>query len=90
MKRIYTLEELEKTPTISSGYTDDLKIETNNHRVWLSRLTVDDGEPCNNKVTVEKLVSGYKSVSREVYAKYGKRGRWESPYWVVSYTYEAK
>lgn len=26
--------------------------------VWLSRCTVADGEPYNNKVTVEKLIGG--------------------------------
>lgn len=47
------LSTLEKKPTIRQGHTDDLKIETKNRRVWLSRLTVEDGMPYNNQVTEE-------------------------------------
>lgn len=90
MKRIYTLAELEALPTLSQGHTDDLKIETENTRVWLSRMTVEDGEPYNNKVTVEKLKGGYIGASREAYEKRGARGRWEAPRWVTTYTYQAK
>ncbi len=90
MKRIYTLAELEALPTLSQGHTDDLKVETENTRVWLSRMTVEDGEPYNNKVTIEKLKGGYISTSREAYQKRGARGRWESPRWVTVYTYQAK
>jgi hypothetical protein len=53
-KEIYTLEELESMPTISKGHTDDLKYEDDDTRVWLSRMTVEDGMPYNNQVTVEK------------------------------------
>lgn len=51
----YTLAELEALPTLAVGQADDLKIETESVRVWLSRCTIEDGEPYNNKVTVEKL-----------------------------------
>lgn len=40
-------------PTITVGQADDLKIETEDFRVWLSRCGVADGEPYENKVTVE-------------------------------------
>lgn len=89
MKRIYTLSELEILPTLATGQADDLKIEKENRRVWLSRCTVEDGEPYNNKVTVEKLKGGYVGASREAYEKRGVRGRWEAPRWVVDYTYKA-
>jgi hypothetical protein len=89
MKRIYKLAELEAMPTITAGQFDDLKFETENRRVWLSRMTVEDGEPYNNKVSVEELRGGYKSATRAQYRQ-GKRGRWEGPHWVVTYTYEAK
>lgn len=49
----YTLKELEEMPTISTGQTDDLKVDTGKVRVWLSRCTIADGEPYNNKVTIE-------------------------------------
>lgn len=49
----YTLAELKALPTISTGQADDLKIDTGDVRVWLSRCSVEDGEPFNNKVTVE-------------------------------------
>jgi len=52
------LDYLESLPTITVGQTDDLKIETEDTRVWLSRMTVEDGERCDNLVSVEKLNEG--------------------------------
>lgn len=63
----YTAAELEELPTIAEGQADDLKIETASTRVWLSRCSVEDGEPFNDKVTVERLQSG-RWVEEEVYA----------------------
>jgi len=58
----YTLEELEEEETISEGQADDLKIEKEVYgtktRIWLSRCDIYDGEPFNNKVTVEKYIDG--------------------------------
>ena len=54
-KTNYTLKELEGLKTIMQGQADDLKIEDGNIRVWLSRMTIEDGMPYNNQVTVEKL-----------------------------------
>lgn len=65
MKRIYTLSELEALPTLAVGQTDDLKIDDGKKRVWLSRCSVEDGEPYNDKVTVEVV---------------GKNGRWVNDY----------
>ena len=56
--RRYTLAELEAMPTLSTGHTDDLKVDTGRTRVWLSRCTVADGEPYNNKVAIERLKGG--------------------------------
>jgi hypothetical protein len=63
MKRLlnnnrYTAEQLEDMPTIHSGHYDNLKIETENTRVWLSRMTVADGMPYDNQITVEMLING--------------------------------
>jgi hypothetical protein len=49
----YTLAELQAMPTITVGHTDDLKVKTDRRKVWLSRLTIEDGQPYNNMVTVE-------------------------------------
>ena len=54
----YSLEELEALPTLSVGQADDLKVDTGDTRVWLSRCTVEDGEPYNNKVSVEQYRDG--------------------------------
>lgn len=55
----FTLAELRSLPTIRSSQTDDLKAEPcPTMRVWLSRCGVDDGEICENKVTVEDLRGG--------------------------------
>lgn len=51
---VYSLAELEALPTITQGQADDLKIDTGDTRIWLSRCTVEDGEPCDNKVTIEE------------------------------------
>lgn len=55
---LHTLPELTALPTIWSSHFDDLKIEEVNHggerRVWLSRMTVADGAPYDNQVTVER------------------------------------
>lgn len=56
--RKYTLRELQAMETISQGHTDDLKIKTEDTKVWLSRMTIEDGMPYNNMVTVEKLIDG--------------------------------
>lgn len=52
------LDELEALPTLIEGQADDCKIESDTERVWLSRCTVADGEPWNNKVTVERRFGG--------------------------------
>lgn len=56
----HTAAELRKLPTLCVGQADDLKIErladdlSPGYRVWLSRCTVADGEPVDNKVTIER------------------------------------
>lgn len=44
-------------PTLAVGQADDLKVWEDHLRVWLSRCGVADGEPYENKVTVEKWVN---------------------------------
>lgn len=52
----FSLQELESLETLSSGHFDNLKLESKNCRIWLSRMTIEDGMPYNNQVTEEKLV----------------------------------
>ena len=54
----YTAAELERRKTLSTGQCDNLKIDTGSTRVWLSRCTTADGEPYDDKVSVEKLRGG--------------------------------
>jgi hypothetical protein len=63
LREDYTLAELENLPTISQGQMDDLKIQTKYIRVWLSRMTKDDGMPYDNQVTIERLNSSYNWVT---------------------------
>jgi hypothetical protein len=53
----YTLAELLAKPTIEQGHTDDLKVFMlgRQTKVWLSRLTVEDGMPYDNMVTIERF-----------------------------------
>lgn len=54
----YSASELESMPTLSQGWTDDLKIQTTTKKVWLARVGVEDGMPFNDGVTVETLRNG--------------------------------
>lgn len=47
------LKTLKNKKTITQGHTDELKIETKTRRVWLSRMTKEDGAPYDNQVTEE-------------------------------------
>lgn len=50
---MYTANDLNDIETISQGHTDDLKVEEDNIRIWLSRMTVADGMPYDNQITIE-------------------------------------
>jgi hypothetical protein len=80
----YTLAELEALPILATGQADDLKIDTEDTRVWISRCGVEDGEPYPNKVTVEKL----QHYSRHSGGGYGQKMH-ESVRWVVVEEYQA-
>ncbi len=53
-----TAEELRGMPTLSTSQADDLKIETDRTRIWLSRCGIEDGEKFDNKITIEMIVDG--------------------------------
>lgn len=63
----FTLRELQQLETISQGHTDNLKIKTEDTKVWLSRMTIEDGMPYNNMVTVEKLTNDGRWETAEEY-----------------------
>jgi hypothetical protein len=46
---------LDDLPTIAVDQTADLKVATDDLRVWLSRLDIDDGEPFRRTVYVEAI-----------------------------------
>ncbi|MEK6879073.1 MAG: hypothetical protein AABY22_05665 [Nanoarchaeota archaeon] len=54
--RKLSLKKIQSLPTIHQGHFDNLKIETQSERIWLSRMTIEDGMPYNNQVTEEKLL----------------------------------
>lgn len=54
----YSLAELKALPTLQQSHTENLKKDTGNERIWLSRMTVGDGMPYNNQVTVEVYTDG--------------------------------
>lgn len=49
----WRIEQLHLMPTISSGHFANLKYEDDRVRVWLSRMTKEDGAPYNNQVSIE-------------------------------------
>ena len=51
----YSLESLRALPTLAEGQADNLKFDEDGYRVWLSRCTVEDGEPFDNAVTIERF-----------------------------------
>ena len=48
---------LHKHRVISDGQYV-VRVDDGETRVWLARTTMDDGEPFDNKVSIEKLVGG--------------------------------
>src|SRR5438105_294280 len=51
-------DDLHDLPTLSTGHFDNLKVDDGTYRVWLCRCGIDDGMPCDNLVTVERLQGG--------------------------------
>lgn len=55
----YSKAHLRSLPTLVQSYVDDLKMETETERIWISRLTKADGVSEDNKITVEKRGRDY-------------------------------
>ncbi|KPK27043.1 MAG: hypothetical protein AMK69_11070 [Nitrospira bacterium SG8_3] len=56
--RLLRRKDLEGLPTLMKGHFDDLKLETEEYRFWLSRMSVEDGMPYEDAITIEKLIDG--------------------------------
>lgn len=54
----YSAQQLSDMPTLGMAHTANLKIDDGERRVWLERTGVADGEPFDNKITVERLLEG--------------------------------
>ncbi len=61
----YSAAELSRMPTLFTSQADDLKVDEDGIRVWLARTTVADGEPYDNKITVEAFENGRWEVIEE-------------------------
>ena len=66
---MYSLQQLKTLSTIGDSQFDNLKIETETTRVWLSRCGVEDGEPYPNKVTIEERINGSWKITNIYQAK---------------------
>ena len=64
----FTLAELEKMETISKRQFDDLKVDNELVRVWLSEMIQGDGAEHNNEVTVE--IPNQETYNWEILGKY--------------------
>lgn len=54
----YTAAALKAMPTLAVGQADDLKVDEDGERVWLARTAIADGEPYDDKITIERLENG--------------------------------
>ena len=54
----FSKSQIESMPTVSEGHTDDLKLDLGYTRVWVSRLTTEDGVLYDNEVTTEQYLKG--------------------------------
>ena len=54
----FNVKQLKTYKTIAQGHTENLKIKGEDSKgkfkVWLSRMTIEDGMPYNNEVTIER------------------------------------
>lgn len=53
-----TLKQLQKRATIYQGQTDDCKYANGKMRIWVSRMTKEDGMKTDNEISIERLVDG--------------------------------
>lgn len=75
--RTFSAEELRAMPTLSKSQADNLKVDDGKHRVWLSRMRVEDGMPYNNQVTVEENKNGTWVIVRTYRARGDRAARHE-------------
>lgn len=56
--RKYTLREIQAMPVVRQSQYDDVLFESERFRVWRSNMTIEDGAPYNNQITVEECMDG--------------------------------
>lgn len=49
----WTRDQLLAMPTIRSNQSEDLKVESETERIWVSRLTKRDGAAVSNRIIVQ-------------------------------------
>ena len=54
----FELNDIKEQEVLHSGQFDNLMFDNYKMRVWLSRMTIGDGAPCNDEITVELLENG--------------------------------
>jgi hypothetical protein len=54
----FTADELREMPTLAQGQSDNLKYDDGEYRVWLARTGVADGEPYDNRISIEENQDG--------------------------------
>ncbi len=55
---IHSPNHYRELETIVSGHFDNMVEQTKERRVWVSRMTVEDGAPENKQVTIETVQRG--------------------------------
>jgi hypothetical protein len=56
-------------PTIHQGHYDNLKFDDGKTKVWVSRMTVDDGASGDHNIEIEQLIDGTWKVVATVWEK---------------------
>jgi hypothetical protein len=56
MLMMFSLDQLTVMPTLESAMDSDLKYDDGQMRIWLSRMTVSDGERYDSTVYVEEYI----------------------------------
>jgi len=46
------INNIRRMHTIEQGHTDNLKADDGRVRLWVSRMTVADGAPCDNQISI--------------------------------------
>ena len=62
---IHECDEYLELPSLSESHTSDLLYDEDGVRIHRERCGVSDGEPCDDKLTVELLIAGRWTITNE-------------------------